>query len=137
MTLTSDRQQAALSGPCFPLRFLVHPETRTVSREQMVGFSDSAIFHRWMDLFWTFREPEAVALLTPEEKGYLAEFNAVYGSLPWRPIESHAHISEVAADDLSKLLPSATRLLYSLERRTRPSVLRQWWRQALAFLRLR
>src|SRR5262245_6533759 len=48
---------AALLGPCIPLRFLVRPECRTVSRQQMEGFSDSAIFHRWMDLFWTFREP--------------------------------------------------------------------------------
>jgi hypothetical protein len=102
----------------------------------MVGFSDSAIFHRWMDLFWTFREPEAVALLTPEEKGYLSEFNAVFESLAWRPIESHPHISEVAADELSKLLPSATRLLHSLERWTRPSMLQRWWRQVVAFLRL-
>jgi len=135
MMLTSEQKRAALLGPCFPSRFLVRPESRTAPRQQMEGFSDSAIFHRWMDLFWTLREPKVVALLTPEEKGYLSEFNAVFESLPWRPIESHPHISEVAADDLSKLLPSATRLLHSLERRTRPSVLQRWWWQGLAFLR--
>ena len=136
MMLTPEQKHAALLGPCFPLRFLVRPENRTVPRQQMEGFSDSAIFHRWMDLFWTLREPEAVPLLTPEEQGYLCEFNAVFASLPWRPIESHPHISEVAADDLSKLLPSATRLLHSLERRTRPSVLQRLWRRALAFLKI-
>jgi hypothetical protein len=135
MMLISDQKPAALLGPCVPLRFLVRPESRTVPRQQMEGFSDSAIFHRWMDLFWTLGEPEAVALLTREEKGYLSEFNAVFASLAWRPIESHPHISEVAADDLSKLVPSATRLLHSLETRTRPSVLQRWWRQTLLFLR--
>ena len=133
--LTPEQKHAALLGPCFPLRFLVRPEARTAPRQQMEGLSDSAIFHRWMDLFWTLREPEAVALLTPEEQRYLCEFNAVFESLPWRPIESHPHISEVAGEDLSKLLPSATRLLHALERRTRPSVLQRWWRWALALLR--
>lgn len=89
-----------------------------------------------MDLFWTLREPEATALLTPEEKKYLAEFNEVYQSLPWRPLDSHPHICELADDHLSRLLPSATRLLESLERRTRIPALQRWWRQALAFFRL-
>src|SRR5437588_11307061 len=120
MTLTSEQKKIALTAPCFVLRFLVRPETRNAPRRQMEGFSDSAIFHRWMDLFWTFRESEAVALLTPEEKGYLAEFNAAFESLTWRPIESHPHISEVTDEDLSKLLPFATRLLESLEGRTGP-----------------
>jgi hypothetical protein len=63
MTLTSAQKHIALLGPCFPLRFLVRPECRTAPRDQMKGFSDSAIFHRWMDLFWTLSDPEAVALL--------------------------------------------------------------------------
>ena len=136
MMLTSDQKRATLVAPCFPLAFLVRPETRTAPREQMAGFSDSAIFHRWMDLFWTLREPEAVALLTPDEKGYLSAFHAVFESLPWRPLETHPHISEVPAGELSRLLPSATRLLDSLERRTRQSVLQRWWWRGLAFLRL-
>ena len=137
MDLTSEQKHGALLGPCFPLRFLVRPESRTAPRQQMEGFSDAAIFHRWMDLFWTFREPEAVALLTPEESGYLAEFNAAFESLPWRPIESHPHISEVPDADLARLLPSAIPLLKSLERRTRPPVLQRWWRKALLFFRLK
>jgi hypothetical protein len=91
----------------------------------MKGFSDSAIFHRWMDTLFTLREPEAVALLTPEEKDYLTEFNAVFESLPWRPIESHPHISEVADEELAKLVPSAKRLLQSLEKRITPSAPQQ------------
>jgi len=95
----------------------------------MEGISDSGIFHRWMDLFWTFREPEVVALLTPEEKGYLREFD-------WRPIEGYPHISELPDDDLSKLLPSATQLLLSLEKRTRPSFLSRCWRKTVTLFRL-
>ena len=87
-----------------------------------------------MDLFWTLREPESLALLTPEEKAYLTEFNAALEALPWRPIDSHPHISEVPDGDLSALLPSAARLLRSLERRTRPPILQGWWRKALSFL---
>jgi len=120
MTLTSEQKHIALAAPCIPLRFLVRPECRTGPRQQMAGFSDSAIFHRWMDLFWTLREPEAIALLTAEEKEYLTEFTGVWESLPWRPLESHPHICEVFDEDLAKLLPSATRLLESLERRTSP-----------------
>ncbi len=118
------------------MHFLVHPESRAVTRQQMEGFSDSAVFHRWMDLVWTLKEPEVIALLTPVEKEYLAEFNAVSESLCWLPIKSHPHISEVADEDLSKLVPSATRLLESLESRTRPPALHSWWRKAMSFCRL-
>ena len=117
MDLTSEQKHGALLGPCFPLRFLVRPESRTAPRQQMEGFSDAAIFHRRMDLLFTLRDPEGVALLTPEEKGYLTDFNAVFESLPWRPIQSHPHISEVPDEELAKLVPSATQLLESLERR--------------------
>src|SRR5260221_8589784 len=119
MTLSSEQKCGTFAGACFPLEFLVCPDTRTTSRQQMEGFSDSAIFHRFMNLTWTLREPEAIALLSPEEKGLLAEFNAVFDSLPWQPVEGHPHISEVVDQELSKLLPSATLLLKSLERRTR------------------
>lgn len=136
MTLTADQRRAALLGPCFALRFLVRPEARTVPRGQMAGLSDAAIFHRWMDLFWTLGEPEAVALLTKEETRYLEEFNRAYESLPWRSLESHPHISEVDDEDLARLLPPAARLLESLERRTRPNVLRRCWQRVLRALRL-
>jgi hypothetical protein len=115
--LTSEQKRAALAGPCIALRFLVRPECRPQARQQMEGISDAAIFHRWMDLLWTFRETEAVSLLTQEEKHCLEEFNAVYESLPWQPLKNHPHISEVSDDDLAKLLPSVIRLLSSLEKR--------------------
>jgi hypothetical protein len=134
--VTADQKQTALVAPCMPLGFLLRSENRTVPREQMAGFSDSAIFHRWMDLLWTLREPEVVALLNPEEKRNLAQFHAVFESLPWRPLPGHLHISEVSDDELSKLLPSASRLLESLERRTAPSALQRGWRRILAWLRL-
>ena len=110
-------EQRTLKPACFALDFLVRPESRDGPREGMKGFSDSAILHRRMDLLFTLREPEAVAMFTPEEKEYLKDFNAVFESLPWRPIESHPHISEVPDNELTKLLPSATRLLESLESR--------------------
>src|SRR5687768_16883220 len=99
--LSSEQNHAALLGPCVPLRFLVRPDSRTTQRQHMKGFSDSAIFHRLMDWLWTLREPEAVALLTLEERGYLTEFNAAFESLPWQPSDTHPHISEVPNDDLS------------------------------------
>src|SRR4051812_13165142 len=117
--MDSDRAEMALSGPCFPLRFLVREESRAVPRERMAGFSDSAIFHRWMDLFWTMDDPEAAALLTPDEIQEVAEFTRTYKSLPWRPIATHPHISDVSESALQKLLPSATRLLSLLEGRVR------------------
>ena len=140
MTLTSEQKRATLLGPCFALDFLVRTASRNVARKQMEGLeglSDAAIFHRWMDLCWTLREPVAIAILTFKEKQQLGEFNAVYAALPWQPIESHPHISEVGDEELSKLLPSAARLLDSLERRTRLPILKRWWRKALSFFRLR
>jgi hypothetical protein len=136
MMLTSDQKQTALVAPCTPLGFLLRAENRTVPREQMAGFSDPAIFHRWMDLLWTLHDPEVVALLNSEEKGYLGEFHAVFESLPWRPLPGYPHISEVNDDELARLLPSAARLLESLERRIRPSALQRCWRRILACLRL-
>ncbi len=136
MEPSPDQKRSALVGACFPLKFLVRRENRTVPRQQMVGFSDSAVFHRLMNLTWTLWEPESVALLTAEEQKYLAEFNGVYLSLPWRPIESHPHICDLADADLLKLVPSATRLLHSLEERTRQPALQRWWRKAVSVFRL-
>jgi hypothetical protein len=129
VALKSYQQHIAFSGPCFPLRFLVQPESWSRLREDMAGFSDSAIFHRLMDLCWTFNEAEVIALLTEEEKAVLAEFNDLYKSLHWRPIEAHPHISEVADRDLQKLITPAARLLELIERRTRPPLLKRWWRK--------
>ena len=83
----------------------------------MSGFSDAAIFHRWMSLSWTLGDPEAVAILTPNEKQEVDEFYGNFLALPWNPIESHPFISDVSEFELSKLVPTATTLLQSLENR--------------------
>jgi hypothetical protein len=134
IVLTSEQKRLTLLGPCFPLRFLVRVESRSNTRENMKGFSDSAIFHRYMDLFWTFHEPEAIDLLTSEEMGHLTEFTAAFAALPWRPIASHPEFSKLADDDLSTLLPSGTRLLKLLEKRIRPPIIKRWWRWMIAML---
>jgi len=54
-------------------------------------------------------------LLSDEERAALAEFNRVFKSLPWRVIEAHPHISELADDDLSPLMETGQRLLGMLE----------------------
>jgi hypothetical protein len=101
------------------------------ARAQMAGFSDAAIFHRWMSLAWTLREPEAIALLTSKELRLLAEFNEIYESIPWVPIETHPFISDTSEDELNKLTPIATELLQSLENRRRRTSMRRlfssWW----------
>jgi len=117
--LTQDQKSAAIAGPCVALRFLVDSANRNHARAQMAGFSDAAIFHRWMSLFWTLREPDAIALLTSHELRLLAEFNAIYESIPWAPIETHPFVSDTSEVELSKLTPIATELLQSLENRTR------------------
>jgi hypothetical protein len=97
----------------------------------MAGFSDAAIFHRWMSLAWTLREPEAIALLTSNELRLLSQFNVVYESMPWEPIETHPFISDTSEDELNKLIPIATELLQSLENRGRKTIVRRlfssWW----------
>lgn len=93
----------------------------------MVVFSDAAIFHRRMSLAWTLQDPEAIALLTPNELRLLAEFNAIYDSIPWIPIETHPFISDTSEDELNRLTPIATELLKSLENRGRESNLRRLW----------
>ena len=97
----------------------------------MAGFSDAAIFHRWMNLAWTLREPDAIALLTPNELRLLAQFNVIYDSIPWVPIETHPFMSDTSEDQLNKLTPIATELLQSLDNRTRRSgmlcMLSSWW----------
>lgn len=123
--LTREQKSAAIEGPCFALGFLVDSKNRLRPRAQMAGFSDAAIFHRWMSLTWTLREPEAIALLTSNELRLLSQFNVVYESMPWEPIETHPFISDTSEDELNKLLPLATELLQSLENRGRMTIMRR------------
>jgi hypothetical protein len=117
--LTPDEQKMTLLAPCLPLRFLVLPEFRSKKPTGMESYSESACFYRLRDLFWTLRDPKATALLNEEEREALREFDSVFNSLPWRVIEAHQHVSELVDDDLTPLLPSATRLLDLLELRAR------------------
>jgi hypothetical protein len=123
-TLSTDQQRMALGGTLFPLQFLVNPSWRQTVRDgnrELAKLGDSAMFHRFHDLFWTLREPEVVALLTEEERAALVEFNAVFSKLPWREIEGRSHINKLPDDDLSPLAPSGERLYRLLEARTRAS----------------
>ena len=70
-----------------------------------------------MSLSWTLGDPEAVAILTPNEKQEVDEFYGNFLALPWNPIESHPFIRDVSEFELSKLVPTATTLLQSLENR--------------------
>lgn len=117
-------EKTAVVTACEVLRFLVRPGTRDVQRRQMRGFSDPAIFYRWMELMWCFREPEALAFLTTEQAKDVKEFNAIFASVPWQPIVDHSHMSDVAESELAALLPSAERLLRSLESASRT---KRWW----------
>ena len=125
-----------LLAPCLPLAFLVRPERRAQKPTGMESFSESACFHRLHDLFWTFRDAPAVALLSDDERSVLAEFTRVFESLPWRVIPDHPHISELPGDDLSPLLPSGERLLQMLEARTADSRRFAWLRQLFRAFRV-
>jgi len=117
--LTDDMKQQSLLAPCLPLRFLTKPETRATSRHQMQGFSDSAMFYRLHDLFWTLREVDALALLSDDERLVVREFDRLFDSMPWRVIPSHPHVSELPDDDLTPLIPAGEKLMQMLERAAR------------------
>ena len=116
--LTPEQQSSAIAGPCSALAFLIEIENRHVARNQMKGISDPAIFHRWMTLGWTFGEAEAIALLTPEERTLLDDFNAVYESIPWVPMDTHPFICDTTENELNRLIPVGTKLLQSLRLRS-------------------
>lgn len=82
----------------------------------MRGFSDSAVFYRLHDLFWTLREADALALLSDDERLVVNEFDRLFDSLPWRVIPSHPHISELPDDGLTPLIPTGEKLMQMLER---------------------
>ncbi len=125
MILSKSQREIAIRAPCFALRFLVHPDERVNARASMPGFSDAAVFHRWMSLSWSLGEPEAFSLLTAKEKQEADEFYGKFLSLPWIPIESHSFISEVSELELNKLVPTASTLLDSLENRLAESALQR------------
>ena len=133
--LTQEQKSAAIAGPCFALRFLVDTKNRHHARAQMAGFSDAAIFHRRMSIAWTLREPEAIALLTTNELRLLDEFNRIYESIPWVPIETHPFINDSSETELDKLTPIASQLLESLENRLHKTSMRPLWSSWWTWLR--
>lgn len=134
--MLTEEQKMTLLAPCLPLDFLVRPERHARKPTGMESFSESACFHRLHDLFWTFRDAPAVALLSDEERSMLAEFTRAFDSLPWRVIPEHPHISELPGDDLSPLLPSGQRLLRMLEGRTADSRRFAWLRRLFRAFRV-
>ena len=122
--LTPVQQHSAIQGPCFALGFLVDSDNRQNARNQLKGFPDAAIFHRWMSLTWTLVDAEAIGLLTDEEAKLLAEFNTVYDSIPWVPITSHPFISDTSERELDRLRPVASKLLELLRTRKQVTAMR-------------
>ena len=113
--MTLDERNKCLGASCIPLAFLVRPERRAQKPSGMEQFSESACFHRLHDLFWCVGEPQMAPFLTPVQERALAEFDRAYGSLPWRVVEAHPHISELPDDDLSPLVSPGRRLLKLIE----------------------
>ena len=83
----------------------------------MAGFSDAAIFHRWMGLTWALDEPRVLAALTPEERTKARAFKAAFDALAWRPIDTHPFVSDLTdnGEELAKLVPTAEELLELLQ----------------------
>ncbi len=115
--MTAQQRDTLFRAPCLPLSFLVRPERRAQKPTGMESFSESACFHRLRDLSWTLDAPETLALLSVAEKAAIDEFDRIYGSLPWRVIDDHPHISELPDDDLSPLVPAGEKLLAQLDAR--------------------
>jgi hypothetical protein len=116
---TLEQKKQMVLAPCLPLRFLVQAGSREVSRRQMPGMSDSAVFHRLHSLLWTLREPEAIELLSENEQEILARFTRVFESLPWRVIPAYPHISELPDNDLTPLIPTGAQLFDLLQQKVR------------------
>jgi hypothetical protein len=126
-----------LIAPCASLRLLVPPERLGPKADGWEPFPRSAHFHRIHGLtYHLVRLPEVAPLLGADGRAAVAAFDAAYDALPWRPLASHPHMSELPGDDLSPLFPAGRRLLRVLERRRRRLARRAWFRRALAFLRL-
>ncbi|MGC4071725.1 MAG: hypothetical protein QM760_04280 [Nibricoccus sp.] len=116
--------KAEVRGAILALDFLLKADRREQHRKRMPDFSDSAIFHRLWDLFGVIRVPQSQAQLSEEEQHALRDFCSAFESLPWQPLVSHPHVSELEPDDLSQLIPAASQLSSLLKRRVK----KPWWR---------
>ena len=125
--LTKEQQRMAILGPCFVLGFLVDSEQRHNARKSMQGFSDAAIFNRWMSLAWTLSDSETIALLNDSETDLLNQFNQIYDSIQWQPIASHPFMSDTSETELNRLVPVAKPLLQLLRKRACRANQSSWW----------
>jgi hypothetical protein len=129
--LTAEQKRFAFLAPCNPLSFLVSPTPRS-KQVGMDAFSDSAYFHRMHDLFWTFREPSVLEMLTDDEQVALANFESAFSALPWQECDVENHFYHLPDDDLSSLIEPGKRLLQLLEARSskRSWLSRLWGRNS-------
>ena len=116
MELTPEQVRSSTLGACIPLRFLFRPKHRGVSRSQLPGFEDSAIFHRLWSLFGLV-DPAVRPHLSTMETEALDAFMQRFEELPWEPISGHPHISQLPDNDLSPLIDLGRSLHNHLIRR--------------------
>jgi hypothetical protein len=112
----------SLSISRLPLSFILDANKRA-ARTQMIGFTDAAFVHRMFDLFFTLRQDWVLERLSPPERSAVQEFESTWSSLPWMPIATHTHVSEVPDSKLQYLVPVAKRLDHLLALRTDDTLL--------------
>jgi len=111
-----------------PVRLLLEPE-RITTRTQMKEVSASAYVFRMFELFFfQLRDPAVAERFEEEERLDLQEFLRVFDSLPWRPLPSHPHISELEDDDISSLIQPAKKLDRHLWLRTGHGIIPLFYR---------
>jgi hypothetical protein len=106
-----------------PLQLLIEPY-RVSERTQMKDVRSSAYIYRMFDLFFfNLRDPAVVGRLEDKEKMAIQEFTQIFDALPWSPLPTHPHISELPNEDLGMLRSSAKKIDRYLWLRTGRGVL--------------
>jgi hypothetical protein len=111
-----------------PLRLLLEPQ-RIADRPQMKEVSASAYVFRMFELFFfQLRDPALVERFSEKERQALHEFLVTFDSLPWRPLSSHPHISELTDDNFSSLVQPAKKLDRQFRLRTGHEIIPVFYR---------
>ena len=114
---------SSLACARIPLRLLIEPH-RVSERTQMKEVRSSAYIFRMFDLFFfNLRDPAVVGRLDDKEKMAIQEFTRIFDALPWSPLPTRPHISELPNEDLGMLRSSAKRIDRYLWLRTGRGVL--------------
>ena len=93
-----------------PIRLLLEPE-EIATRTQMKEMRASAYVFRMFELFFfQLRDPAVIEHFDEQERLDLQAFLRAFDSLPWRPLSSYPHLSELEADDFSSLVQPAKKL---------------------------